>query len=59
MTRKLERIGQGLTLPAEQGEVMRSLVNKKARSINGLLEYIHEALMDYQVHYKLFIFYHI
>lgn len=50
VTRKLENICQGLTLPAGQGEVMSFLANtENAQRINSLVEDIHEALMDYQV----------
>jgi len=50
MTRKLDSIYQGLTLPAEQGDVMRFLANtESAQRINSLVEDIHEALMEYQV----------
>jgi len=49
-TRKLENICQGLTLPTEQGDVMKFLANpKNAQRINSLVEDIHEALMEYQV----------
>ena len=50
IVRKLEDICQSLTLPAEQGRVMEFLTNtKNAQRINGLVEDICEALMDYQV----------
>jgi len=49
-TRKLENVCQGLTLPAEQGDVMEFLANpENAQRINSLVEDIHEALMEYQV----------
>jgi hypothetical protein len=50
VARKLEDIHQSLTLPAEQGKVMGFLTNtENAQRINGLVEDIREALMDYQV----------
>ena len=50
MTRKLENICQGLTLPEKQGEIMRFLANTgNAQRINSLVEDIHEGLMEYQV----------
>ena len=50
MTRKLENIYQGLTLPAEQGEVTSFLANtENAQRINSLVEAICEAMMEYQV----------
>jgi len=50
MTRKLDNIYQGLTLPAEEGDVMRFLANNEnAQSINSLVEDVCEALMEYQV----------
>jgi len=49
-TRKLENISQGLTLPAEQGGVMRFLADtENAQRFNSLVEDIHEGLMEYQV----------
>ena len=50
IARKLNDICQSLTLPTEQGEVVEFLTNaENAQKINGLVEDIHEALMDYQV----------
>ena len=50
IARKLEHICQGLTLPAEEGKVGEFMTNtENAQRINGLVEDIHEALMDYQV----------
>ena len=54
VARKLENIFQSLTLPEDEpedeGKVMESLTNtENAQRINGLVEDIHEALMDYQV----------
>ena len=50
ITRKLEGICQSLTLPENQGKVVEFLANSKnVQRINGLVEDIHEALMDYQV----------
>ena len=50
ITRKLENISQGLTLSAEQGEVMELLAStENAQRINSLVEDIHEALIVYQV----------
>jgi len=50
LARKLGDIHQSLTLLAEQREVIRSLINaESAQRINGLVEDIHEVLMDYQV----------
>jgi len=50
MTRKLDKICQGLALPAEQGDVMRFLANvENAQRINSLVEDTQEALMEYQV----------
>ena len=48
--RKLEDILWGLTLPAEQEKVAEFLANaENVQRINGLVEDIHESLMDYQV----------
>ena len=48
-TRKLD-IWEGLALPVEPEHVMEFLTNaKNAKRINGLVEDICEALMDYQV----------
>jgi len=50
MTRKLDKICQGLILPAEQGDIMRFLADaENAQGINSLVEDTHEALMEYQV----------
>ena len=50
IARKLNDICQSLTLPAEQGKVVEFLKNtENAQKINGLVEDIHDALMDYQV----------
>ena len=49
VSRKLEDICQSLTLLAEQGEVVQFLTNtERVQKINGLVENIQEALMDYQ-----------
>ena len=49
--RKLGDIYQNLALPVEQGEVIGFLTNpKNAQRVNGLVEDIHEALMDYKVY---------
>jgi len=50
MIRKLDNIYQGLTLPAEKGDLMRFLAdNGNAQRINSLVEDIHQVLMEYQV----------
>jgi len=50
IARKLEGVCQSLTLPTEQGEVMKFLANtENAQRINSLVEDIHESLMNYQV----------
>jgi len=50
MTRKLENIHQSLTLPVEQGDVMRFLANtENAQRVNSMVEDIHQVLMEYQV----------
>ena len=50
IARKLDHICQGLTLPAEEWKAAEFLTNtENAQRINGLVEDIHEALMDYQV----------
>ena len=50
IARKLKGICQSLTLPANQGRVVVFLANSEnAQRINGLVEDIHEALMEYQV----------
>ena len=50
ISRKLEDVHRGLTLPLEQEKIVEFLTNtENARRINGLVEDIHEALMDYQV----------
>ena len=50
VSRRLKNIHQGITLPAEQEKIMEFLTNtKNVQRINGLVEDIHEALMDYQV----------
>ena len=48
--RKLEDIHQGLTLLEGQWGVTGFLTNtENAQEINGLVEDLHEAMMDYQV----------
>jgi len=50
VTRKLDNIYQGLTLPTEQEDAMSFLADtKNAQRVNSLVEDIHEALMEYQV----------
>jgi len=50
ITRKLDDIYHGLTLPAEQMDVMIFLANtENAQRVNSLVEDIHEALIEYQV----------
>jgi len=50
MTRELDNIYQGLTLPAEQRDIMIFLANtENAQMVNSLVEDIREALMEYQV----------
>ena len=50
VARKLENIFQSLTLPEDEGKVMEFLTNtENAQRINGLVEDIFEALMEYQV----------
>ena len=50
IARDLGDICQSLTLLTEQGKVVEFLTNtENAQKINGLVEDIHEALMDYQV----------
>ena len=50
VTRKLEKICQGLTLPAEQGEATRFLANtENAERVNDLVDEIYEGFMEYQV----------
>ena len=50
IARELENIHQSLTLPAEQGKVLEFLMNaENVQRINGLIEDICEALMEYQV----------
>jgi len=50
IARKLEGICQSLTLPGDQGDLVKFLANpKNIQRINGLIEDIYEALMDYQV----------
>ena len=50
IVRRLEDVRRGLTLPAEQGKVIGFLANtENAQKINGLVEDVREALMDYQV----------
>ena len=48
--RKLEDVRRDLIPLAEQGNVTGFLTNaENARRINGLVEDIHDAMMDYQV----------
>ena len=48
--RELEVAYQSLTLPAEQGKVLEFLTNaENTQRINGLVDDIHRALMEYQV----------
>ena len=48
--RKLEDVRRDLTLLAEQGRVTGFLTNaENARRINGLVEDIRDAMIDYQV----------
>ena len=50
ITRKLENIRESLTLPSEQQRVIEFLSNvENAQRINGLVEDMYDALMDYQV----------
>lgn len=54
----LEDICQDLTLLAEQGKVVGFLANtRNAQRINGLVEDIHEAMVDYQVCVSKYPFY--
>ena len=61
VARKLEDISQSLTLPEDEGKVVEFLTNtENAQRVNGLVEDIHEALMDYQVcklNYSFFTMY--
>ena len=51
VSRKLEDVRRGLTVPSEQGKLIGFLANAdNAQKINGLVEDLREALMDYQVH---------
>ena len=48
--RKLEGVGQNLTLPAERGEVRVFLTNpENAQRVNSLVEDIFDTLLEYQV----------
>ena len=48
--RKLEDIFQSLTLPEDEGKVLEFLTStENAQRVNGLVEDIHGALMEYQV----------
>ena len=50
VSRRLKDVHQGLTLPAGQEKIIEFLTNtKNVQRINGLVEDIHEVLMDYQV----------
>jgi hypothetical protein len=50
IVRKLEDAHQGLTQLAGQGMAVGFLTNtENAQRINGLVEDIHEVMMDYQV----------
>ena len=50
ITRKLEDIHQGLTIPAEEGQALEFLTNaENVRKINDMVEDIREALLEYQV----------
>ena len=50
IARKLEGICQSLTPPEKQGNVVEFLTNtENAQRINGVVEDIHEAFMEYQV----------
>ena len=50
VARKLQSINQDLTLLAGQGKAVGFLTNtENAQKINGLVEDIHEAMIDYQV----------
>ena len=50
ISRKLEDICQSLTLPVKQGDVITHLTNpENVQRIDGLVEDLHEALMEYQV----------
>ena len=50
IARKLEDVRRDLTSLAEQGKVAGFLANaENARRINGLVEDIRDAMMDYQV----------
>ena len=50
IARKLEDVFQSLTPPEDQGKVLEFLTNaENAQRINGLVEDVCEALMEYQV----------
>jgi hypothetical protein len=50
IARKLKDFHQDLTQLAEQGKAVGFLANtENAQRINGLVEDIHEVMMDYQV----------
>lgn len=49
IARKLEHIHQSLSLLTEQEEAVKLLVIENAQKINGLVEDICEALLEYQV----------
>ena len=56
-SRRLKDVHQGLTLPAGQEKIIEFLTNtKNVQRINGLVEDIHEVLMDYQVCMSICIF---
>ena len=57
ISRKLEDIHQGLTLPPEQEKITEFLTNTgNAQRINDLVEDIREALMGYQVCLTIYLF---
>ena len=57
VARKLEDICQSLTLLLEHGKVVGFFTKtENAQRINGLVEDIHEALMDYQVRGLAYLF---
>ena len=54
----MEDVRRGLALPTEQGKVTGFLNNaENAQRINGLVEEIREALIDYQVCTSIYSFY--
>jgi hypothetical protein len=60
VARKLEDVRRSLTPLAEQGKAVGFLTNaENAQKINGLVEDIRDAMMDYQVWGSNFHFHHV